>query len=100
MICFFSFPGLIFVYLLKNAMTVIVALVMFGTSIGSVLKEGLESEGLDWKAVPSVVLALIFNFAVPLCSTLVVIRYWGSLTDRSKFTIAKLLYNHDQVIYQ
>ena len=101
---FFSFPGLISLYLLKNVSTVIVALVMFGSSVGEIVKEGLESEiGTSTalvNAVPTVVLALIFNFVVPLFTTLVAIQYWGSLTDRSKFAISKLLYNHDQVIYE
>jgi ABC-type proline/glycine betaine transport system permease subunit len=104
MICFSLFPGLISVYLLKNVATVIVALVMFGSSVGEIVKEGLESEiGTSTalvNAVPSVVLALIFNFVVPLLTTLVAIQYWGSLTDRNKFGISKLLYNHDQVIYE
>ena len=96
------FPGLISVYLLKNVMTVIVALVLFGTSIGSLLKEGLKSEigTFEWSnAILSVSLGLIFDFVLPFITTLVAIKYWDSLTNRSKFIITKLLYNHDKVIY-
>ena len=99
---FFSFPGLISVYLLKNVLTIIVALVLFGKGVMDIIKEGLESDGTSTalgSAVPTVILALIFNFVVPLLTSLVAIQYWGSLTDRSK-SISKLLYNREKVIYQ
>ena len=95
------FPGLIAVYLLKNVMTVIVAVVWFGTSYGSLLKEGLYSDlgTFKWStAILSVGLGLIFDFVLPFITTLVALKYWESLTDRSRFIIEKLLYNHDKVI--
>ena len=99
---FFSFPGLIGVYLLKNVLTIIVALVLFGKGVVDIIKEGLESDVTSTalgSAVPTVIIALICNFVVPLITTLVAIQYWGSLTDRSK-SISKLLYNREKVIYQ
>ena len=99
---FFSFPGLISVYLLKNVLTIIVALVQFGKGVMDIIKEGLESDVTSTalgSAVPTVIIALICNFVVPLITTLVAIQYWGSLTDRSK-SISKLLYNREKVIYQ
>ena len=98
----FYFPGLIAVYLLKNVMTVIVAVVLFGTSYGSLLKDGLKSElgTIKWEhAILSVGLGLIFDFVLPCTTTLVAIKYWDSITNRSKFIIEKLLYEHDKVIY-
>ena len=99
---FFSFPGLISVYLLKNVLTIIVALVLFGKGVVDIIKEGLESDVTSTalgSAVPTVIIALICNFVVPLITTLVAIQYWGSLTDNSK-SISKLLYNREKVIYQ
>ena len=100
---FCCFPGLISVYELKNVLTIIVALVQFGKGVMDIIKEGLESEiGTSTalgSAVPTVIIALICNFVVPLITTLVAIQYWGSLTDNSK-SISKLLYNREKVIYQ
>ena len=99
---FYTFPGLISVYLLKNVLTIIVALVLFGKGVVDIIKEGLESDVTSTalgSAVPTVILALLCNFVVPLISTLMVIQYWGSLTDNSK-SISKLLYNREKVIYQ
>ena len=81
-------------------MTVIVALVMFGQGLGSLIKEGLKDDigTLTWSiAIESVVFGLIFDFVLPLITTLVAMKYWNSLENRSKFIISKLLYNHDQV---